>query len=115
VIPYANLIHFRNTNSEKTMRKASEQAADIAQQVVVLLWAPANEQRLIILCKLSADEMSIGQMNVFEPLGQSALSQHLLSIAQDLEGLCACLHFNAIHIPLKTNINRAVVDLILRY
>ncbi len=76
-----------NTGSpapKKNVRKGKEPPADIAQQMVphaeraaALLRALANEQRLMILCKLSTGEMSVGQLNECVPLGQSALSQHL--------------------------------------
>lgn len=42
-----------------------------------LLKALANEQRLMILCNLASNEMSVGELNELLPLSQSALSQHL--------------------------------------
>lgn len=48
-----------------------------ARQAAELLRALANEQRLMILCNLSAEELSVGQLQARLPLSQSALSQHL--------------------------------------
>jgi uncharacterized protein YprB with RNaseH-like and TPR domain len=39
-----------------------------------LLKALANEQRLMILCNLASNEMSVGELNELLPLSQSALS-----------------------------------------
>jgi DNA-binding transcriptional ArsR family regulator len=48
-----------------------------AEQAAELLRALANEQRLLILCNLTAGELSVGQLQERLPLSQSALSQHL--------------------------------------
>jgi DNA-binding transcriptional ArsR family regulator len=37
----------------------------------------ANPHRLLVLCALSAGELSVGELNRRVPLSQSALSQHL--------------------------------------
>lgn len=42
-----------------------------------LLKAMGNEQRLLILCQLVQDELSVGELGVRIKLSQSALSQHL--------------------------------------
>lgn len=48
-----------------------------AEQAAAMLRALANEQRLLILCNLTAGELSVGQLQERLPLSQSALSQHL--------------------------------------
>jgi DNA-binding transcriptional ArsR family regulator len=59
-------------------------AAEAAQMLKLL----ANEHRLLILCRLSAEgEMSVGELARAVGLGQSALSQHLAKMRE--EGLLA--------------------------
>ena len=48
--------------------------ADEAAQFMKLM---ANSHRLMILCHLLDNEMSVGELNGHLPLSQSALSQHL--------------------------------------
>ena len=65
---------------DKTMaqleRKASEAAA--------LLKLLANENRLLILCRLAiAGELSVGALSNAVELSQSALSQHLAKMRED--------------------------------
>jgi DNA-binding transcriptional ArsR family regulator len=48
-------------------------AADAAQ----LLKALANEQRLLVLCNLLQEPLTVGELNERVDLSQSALSQHL--------------------------------------
>jgi len=50
-----------------------EHAEDAAQ----LLKALGNEQRLLILCNLLGQRLSVGELNARLELSQSALSQHL--------------------------------------
>ncbi|WP_107850840.1 ArsR/SmtB family transcription factor [Oceanimonas marisflavi] len=54
-----------------------------AAQAVKLLKALANERRLFILCHLLDKELSVGEMNQFLGLSQSALSQHLAILRND--------------------------------
>ncbi|WP_346352183.1 metalloregulator ArsR/SmtB family transcription factor [Oceanimonas sp. AH20CE76] len=54
-----------------------------ATQAVKLLKALANERRLFILCHLLDKELSVGEMNQFLGLSQSALSQHLAILRND--------------------------------
>ena len=54
-----------------------------AGEATRLLKALANESRLMILCNLSEGEMTVGQLNEFIPLSQSALSQHLALLRRD--------------------------------
>jgi len=48
-----------------------------------LLRALANEVRLMILCTLASEEMSVGDLNKKVKLSQSALSQHLAVLRRD--------------------------------
>ncbi len=58
-----------------------ERKAGEAARLLKLL---ANEQRLLILCRLIvAGEMSVGDIATALELGQSALSQHLAKMRQD--------------------------------
>ena len=57
----------------------SAYAADAAS----LLRALGNESRLMILCTLIDQELSVGELNEVIPLSQSALSQHLARLRRD--------------------------------
>lgn len=48
-----------------------------------LLKLLANEQRLIVLCRLVGREMSVTELGAHVPLSQSALSQHLAKLRAD--------------------------------
>jgi DNA-binding transcriptional ArsR family regulator len=48
-----------------------------AVEAARLLKLLANEQRLTVLCRLSAGEMSVTELGQYVNLTQSALSQHL--------------------------------------
>jgi DNA-binding transcriptional ArsR family regulator len=48
-----------------------------ADEAAELLAAMANPKRLLILCNLLADELSVGQLAERVALAQSPLSQHL--------------------------------------
>jgi DNA-binding transcriptional ArsR family regulator len=48
-----------------------------AQEAASFLKSLANEKRLLILCSLADEEMSVGELNKRVDLSQSALSQHL--------------------------------------
>lgn len=54
-----------------------------ADQAVTLLKAMANRHRLIILCCLQGQELSVGELNQKIGLSQSALSQHLALLRKD--------------------------------
>lgn len=54
-----------------------------AGEATRLLKALANESRLMILCNLIEGELTVGQLNEFIPLSQSALSQHLALLRRD--------------------------------
>ncbi len=56
-----------------------------AQSAAKWLKAIANPYRLMILCQLLDNELSVTQLNETIPLSQSALSQHLAVLrAEDL-------------------------------
>jgi DNA-binding transcriptional ArsR family regulator len=50
---------------------------DHAGEAAALLKALANDQRLLVLCRLLEGPLSVGEINERVPLSQSALSQHL--------------------------------------
>jgi DNA-binding transcriptional ArsR family regulator len=56
-----------------------EHAGEAAQ----MLKALANESRLLVLCTLSAGELSVGELNARVDISQSALSQHLAVLRRD--------------------------------
>ena len=49
-----------------------------------LLKALANEKRLMLLCLLAEGEHSVGDLNARLELSQSALSQHLAKLREEL-------------------------------
>ncbi|OHU94674.1 ArsR/SmtB family transcription factor [Pseudoalteromonas byunsanensis] len=57
-----------------------EAMAHNALQAETLLKLMANKNRLMILCSLMDDELSVSALNESVPLTQSALSQHLASL-----------------------------------
>ena len=65
-----------NLDNLEEMKEHASEAAD-------LLKALANETRLMILCSLAGQEMSVGELNQKVPLSQSALSQHLAVLRRD--------------------------------
>ena len=62
--------------------QATEQLAEHAQAAATLLKKMSNPHRLMLLCALSAGEMSVTALNEKVPLSQSALSQHLASLRE---------------------------------
>jgi DNA-binding transcriptional ArsR family regulator len=54
-----------------------------ASEAADLLKALANETRLLILCSLAKQEMSVGELNERVDISQSALSQHLAVLRRD--------------------------------
>ena len=53
------------------------------QEASTLLKAMSNEKRLLILCHLLKDELSVGTLEKLVNLSQSALSQHLARLRRD--------------------------------
>jgi ArsR family transcriptional regulator, virulence genes transcriptional regulator len=72
------------TKRSKRGTQALEPRAGEAAHLLKLL---ANEQRLIILCRLSDAEMSVSELGQHVDLAQAALSQHLAKLRA--EGLVA--------------------------
>ena len=56
---------------------ASDQMKVHASDAAALMKALANEQRLLVLCNLLEQPMTVGELNQRMSLSQSALSQHL--------------------------------------
>ena len=54
-----------------------EEMAEHAEEAAQFLKLMANPHRLMILCHLLDQELSVGELNEHLPLSQSALSQHL--------------------------------------
>lgn len=66
-----------------TSRKTRRSVLDLesrAGEAAELLKLLANDQRLIILCRLSDAEMSVSELGQHVRLAQSALSQHLAKL-----------------------------------
>lgn len=65
------------SNITDAMQKNSAEAARFLKNI-------SNEQRLLILCILHEEELSVGQLNDLLPdLSQSALSQHLALLRKE--------------------------------
>ncbi len=71
----------------KRAQPATESLEARAVEAARLLKLLANEQRLTVLCRLSAGEMSVTELGHHVNLSQSALSQHLAKLRA--EGLVA--------------------------
>ncbi|MEE9602482.1 MAG: metalloregulator ArsR/SmtB family transcription factor [Thermoguttaceae bacterium] len=56
---------------------------DKAGQATRLLKSLANDRRLLILCHLTENEKSVGELERLVDLSQSALSQHLARLRRD--------------------------------
>ena len=54
-----------------------------ATQAAELLKAMSNENRLLILCYLGEQELSVTELNEYIDLSQSSLSQHLARLRND--------------------------------
>lgn len=59
--------------SKRAFRELEDRAGEAAELLKLL----ANDQRLVILCRLSDQEMSVSELGEHVDLTQSALSQHL--------------------------------------
>lgn len=62
-------------NDLQVLQQHAEQAAQLMRQL-------SNPNRLMILCTLMQEELSVGELNLRIPLSQSALSQHLAGLRQ---------------------------------
>ncbi|WP_135081971.1 metalloregulator ArsR/SmtB family transcription factor [Terasakiella sp. SH-1] len=54
-----------------------------ARRASTLLKAMSNQHRLMILCQISGQEKSVGELEEIIGLSQSALSQHLARLRRD--------------------------------
>ncbi|TVS09782.1 MAG: transcriptional regulator [Wenzhouxiangella sp.] len=64
-------------NHKAHPRPPPEEMARHAEEAAQFLKLMANPHRLMILCHLLDQELSVGELNEHLPLSQSALSQHL--------------------------------------
>ncbi|MBL8543547.1 MAG: winged helix-turn-helix transcriptional regulator [Hyphomonadaceae bacterium] len=64
------------SKNKKAIRELESRAGEAAELLKLL----ANDQRLIILCRLSDTEMSVSELGEYVSLTQSALSQHLAKL-----------------------------------
>lgn len=60
-----------------------EQMAEHADEASALLKNLANQKRLMVLCRLSEGEVSVGELVDTVGLSQSALSQHLARLREE--------------------------------
>ncbi|RCW97044.1 ArsR/SmtB family transcription factor [Marinomonas foliarum] len=67
------------SNEYLTMENMAKQSA----QAATFLKALSNENRLMILCHILDQELSVTALNEHLPLSQSALSQHLAVLRKD--------------------------------
>lgn len=65
------------------MRIVAKKFSSGAERAARLLKSLANAQRLKILCRLHEGECSVGELEDFIGLNQSALSQHLARMRRD--------------------------------
>ncbi|MDZ4777772.1 MAG: metalloregulator ArsR/SmtB family transcription factor [Alphaproteobacteria bacterium] len=66
----------KKSRSVKSKQSLEDRAGEAAQLLKLL----ANDHRLIILCRLSAEELSVSELGEYVNLTQSALSQHLAKL-----------------------------------
>jgi DNA-binding transcriptional ArsR family regulator len=66
--------------SAKAATDPFERMQKHAPEAAGLMGALGNESRLMILCALADGERSVGELNEFVPLSQSALSQQLAKL-----------------------------------
>ena len=60
-----------------------ENMADHADEASALLKALAHQKRLMVLCRLTEGELSVGELLSTVGLSQSALSQHLARLREE--------------------------------
>ena len=63
-------------------REQSAELLENASRASDFLKSLANEHRLVILCTLAGNELSVSELNDIVPLSQSALSQHLAALRE---------------------------------
>ena len=62
------------------MNIEAEKLATNAKDVAAILKQLSNHYRLMIVCTLSSNELTVGELNQQVDLSQSALSQHLAKL-----------------------------------
>ncbi len=73
-----------HTDSEASLSAETlEMMKNNASRAAKLMKALGNENRLLILCYLDGEELSVTQLNNCLNLSQSALSQHLAVLRKD--------------------------------
>jgi DNA-binding transcriptional ArsR family regulator len=65
------------------MHRAAVDLGRSAAEASRLLRILSNENRLMLVCLLLEEERTVGQLNKFLPLSQSALSQHLAVLREE--------------------------------
>lgn len=73
----------RSSVKTKPRKPRTESLEEKAAEAARLLKLLANEQRLVVLCRLSGGEMSVTELGEHVDLSQSALSQHLAKLRAD--------------------------------
>ena len=71
-----------SANTSLTDNLPIEQLLANSDNAAVLLKAMSHKSRLMIMCSLYQDELSVGELNKIIPISQSALSQHLAALRQ---------------------------------
>ena len=85
--------------------------AEHANTASKLLKSLANEKRLMILCSLAEQELSVGSLNKRIDLSQSALSQHLAKL-RDEGMVCTRRESQTIYYSLASNETRRIIELL---
>lgn len=70
---------FKDVHSTETFEDLEEKL----HEAVELLKSLSNERRLLIVCALTRQERSVGELEKIVELSQSALSQHLARLRRD--------------------------------
>lgn len=64
------------------MSDKQQELVENAQEVAAILKKLSNPYRLMILCCISENELTVGDLNKHIDLSQSALSQHLAKLRE---------------------------------
>ncbi|MGB5079032.1 MAG: metalloregulator ArsR/SmtB family transcription factor [Sphingorhabdus sp.] len=81
-----------------------------AGEVAEVLKVMANEQRLLLLCRLSFGECSVGELVELSGLSQSGVSQHLAKMREG-DIVSTRRHGTTIHYRLSDDRVRTLIDL----
>lgn len=82
-----------------------------ADQAAAMLKMLANKNRLMILCALQAQELSVGELNQQVLLSQSALSQHLAAL-REAELVATRKDSQKVYYRLKGDAARKIIDVL---